>query len=57
MIVIAGAVIGAFLGYLRAAKAGGNGFDRAQYAAVYAIGLALLGLLITLIADRMMRGG
>jgi hypothetical protein len=57
MIVIAGALIGAILGYARAAKAGGNGFDRAQYAAVHAIALMLVGLLVTLVADRMMRGG
>lgn len=57
MIVIAGALIGAILGYARAARAGGNGFDRAQYAAVHAIALMLVGLLVTLVADRMMRGG
>ncbi|MDF1621344.1 hypothetical protein [Pseudothioclava nitratireducens] len=57
MFVIAGLVIGAIWGDRRAKARGGNGFDRAQYAAVHAIALALLGLIITLIVDRMSRGG
>lgn len=57
MLVIAGTLIGAIWGYLRAAKAGGNGFDRAQYAAAHAIALALVGLIATLVIDRMLRGG
>jgi len=52
MIVIAGAVIGAIIGYRQAASRGGNAMDRAQYAAVHGIALALLGLFITLIIDR-----
>lgn len=52
MIVIIAAILGALIGYRRAFKRGGNGFDRAQYAAVHAIGFALLGLFVTVMIDR-----
>lgn len=52
MIVIAGAVIGAFIGDRRARARGGNAADRAQYAVVYGIVLGLVGLFVTLILDR-----
>ncbi|MDP0928795.1 hypothetical protein Q0601_16545 [Paracoccus onubensis] len=53
MIVIAAIVIGAFLGWRRAAKLGGNRRDRAQYAAGYALAFAVLGLFATIFLDRM----
>ncbi len=53
MIVIAAIVIGAFLGWRRAAKLGGNRRDRAQYAAGYALAFAILGLFATVFLDRM----
>ncbi|MDA7426639.1 apolipoprotein acyltransferase [Thalassococcus lentus] len=52
MIVIAGAVIGAILGGLTAARRKGNKLDIAQYATVYAIALALLGLLVTILIEK-----
>lgn len=54
MIVIAAAIIGAFLGWRRAGKLGGTRRDRAQYAAGFGIALALLGLFATVILDRTM---
>jgi hypothetical protein len=53
MIVIAALIFGALLGYRRAATRGGNGFDRAQYTVVHAIALGLVGLIVTIIIDRM----
>lgn len=53
MLIIAGAVIGAIIGDRRAAKRGGSRADRAQYAAVHAIGLALIGLFATIAIGRM----
>lgn len=53
MIVIAAILIGALLGWRRAARLGGNRRDRAQYAAAYAMGLAVIGLFLTIIIDRM----
>jgi uncharacterized membrane protein YfcA len=52
MIVIAGALSGAILGWLAARKRGGTRWDIAQYAAAYAIALALLGLFVTILLDR-----
>lgn len=54
MIVIAAIVIGAFLGWRRAAKLGGDRRDRAQYASGYALAFAALGLFATIFVDRMM---
>lgn len=53
MIVIIAAVLGALLGYWQAFRRGGNGFDRAQYAAVYGIVFAIIGLFLTLAIDRL----
>lgn len=53
MIVITAIVIGAFLGWRRAAKLGGDRRDRAQYAAGYALAFAILGLFATILLDRM----
>ncbi|MBU3030040.1 hypothetical protein [Paracoccus marinaquae] len=53
MIVIATIVLGALVGWRRAAQLGGNGRDRAQYAAGYALAFAVLGLFVTIVIDRM----
>lgn len=53
MIVIAALVIGAFLGWRRAAKLGGNRLDRLQYAAAFAVILALVALFVTVFIERM----
>lgn len=55
MIVIAGMVIGALWGGLSAKKRGGRPADIAQYAAVYGIALAILGVFLTIIIDRSLR--
>ncbi|MEO1948906.1 MULTISPECIES: hypothetical protein [Thioclava] len=52
MYVLAGVVIGLIWGDWKARKRGGNKLDRAQYAAVHAIGLALVGLFVTVIINR-----
>ncbi|SLN12940.1 hypothetical protein PSA7680_00224 [Pseudoruegeria aquimaris] len=52
MIVIAGLVLGAALGALRAKKRGGNGKDMAQWAFVHALIFATAGLFITLFIHR-----
>lgn len=52
MLIIAGGLAGAVLGWQRARARGGNGFDRAQYAAVHAIFLGLLGLALTIALSR-----
>jgi len=56
MFVIAGFVIGALLGARTALKRGGRRLDALQYAAGFGIALALLGLFVTLFADRMLLG-
>lgn len=53
MIVIAGFIIGAALGWRRAAQLGGRTADRVQYAAVFGLGLAMIGVLATIIIHRM----
>lgn len=52
MIVIAAALLGAIIGGFTARKRGGKPADIAQYAAVYAIVFALLGLLATILIHR-----
>jgi len=52
MIVIAAALIGAILGGMTAKKRGGKLADIAQYAAVYAIGFAIVGMLATILIHR-----
>lgn len=54
MIVIAGLVLGAAFGALRAKRRGGAGLDIAQYAAVHAILFGLLGVLLTIAVERML---
>lgn len=53
MIVIAAALVGAILGALNARRRGGRAADIAQYAAAHAIFLALLGLVATIIVERL----
>lgn len=53
MIVIAGLTLGVVFGYWRAAKRGGNGFDKTQYMLVHAILFGVIGLFVTIIIDRM----
>jgi len=53
MIIMLAAIAGAVVGYLQARARGGNGFDRAQYAAVYAILFALAGLFATVALQRL----
>jgi hypothetical protein len=53
MIILVSTFVGAFLGAAAARRRKGNGLDIAQYAGVYAILFALLGLFITVILDRM----
>lgn len=55
MIIIAAVIVGALLGWRRAAQLGGDRRDRAQYAAAYALALAALGLFATVGLDRMLR--
>lgn len=51
MMVLIGLVVGAFLGWHTARRRGGNRADRAQYAAVFAIIFALLGLVATVVLE------
>ncbi|MEM7597257.1 MAG: hypothetical protein AAF382_06115 [Pseudomonadota bacterium] len=53
MFVVLGAVLGAILGAMTARRRKGNRADIVQYAVVYAMGLAVVGLFITLIIHRM----
>lgn len=52
MIVILGALLGAAIGAVTAKRRKGNWADIAQYAAVYAIAFALLGLLVTIAVEK-----
>ena len=53
MIVIAAAIIGFALGWMRARRAGGNSKDRLQWALAHVLAFLMLGLFATLIIDRM----
>lgn len=54
MIVIAALVIGALIGWRSAARLKGNRMDRLQYAAAYGLAFAALGVLATVLIERMM---
>ncbi|MEE9388346.1 MAG: hypothetical protein V3U96_07030 [Paracoccaceae bacterium] len=54
MIVIAGFIIGAIGGGLRARARKGNRLDIAQYAFVFGMIFALFGLFLTLFLERML---
>jgi hypothetical protein len=56
MIVIGGLILGAIGGGWTARRRGGKPADIAQWAAVWAILLGILGLFLTLLLDRMLRG-
>ncbi|WP_372603568.1 apolipoprotein acyltransferase [Actibacterium sp.] len=53
MIVIAGFIIGALWGGLTAKRRGGKVADVAQYAIAFALAFALLGLLVTIVIERL----
>ena len=54
MIIIAGLVIGAVWGVIYVRRRNGNGFDIAQYAAVWGIICAILGVVATLGIERLL---
>lgn len=54
MIWLPAMILGAIWGARTALKRGGRRLDAAQYGAVYALGLGLLGVLVSIIIDRMM---
>ncbi|WP_264213237.1 hypothetical protein [Leisingera thetidis] len=54
MIVIAGLVLGALTGAMKARKRGGNKLDMLQYGAVYAIVFGIVGLLATILMHRVL---
>jgi preprotein translocase subunit SecG len=56
MDVVLVALLGALVGGFSAKKRGGNGKDMAQYAAVFAIVFALIGLILSVIYTRMSAG-
>ncbi|PZX18533.1 hypothetical protein LX81_01167 [Palleronia aestuarii] len=53
MIVLAGALIGAVWGARLARKRGGKRLDMAQYGAACAIAGTLLGLIVTIVVERL----
>lgn len=53
MIVLVALVLGAAIGFRRAARLGGNRADRLQYAAAHALGFAVLGIFVTILLSRM----
>lgn len=50
--MIPAAVIGAILGYWRAARLGGKAADKAQYAAAHGLLFAVLGLILQVALTR-----
>jgi len=53
MFVLFGGLIGAILGGLTAKRRKGKGLDILQYAVVYALIFALVGMFVTLVIHRM----
>ncbi len=53
MIVIAAMILGAVIGWTRAARLGGNTRDRLQYAAAHGLAFTILGLFATLLIGRL----
>lgn len=56
MIVIVLGIAGALLGGFTARKRGGNRKDIAQYAAGYSMAFIIVGMVLTVILDRMLSG-
>ncbi len=54
MIVILGALLGAIIGGITAYRRKGNRLDIAQYAAGYAMAFVVVGMILTVILDRML---
>lgn len=54
MIVILAALSGAIIGGMTARKRGGNRLDIAQYAAGYALAFTVVGLIATVVIDRIL---
>lgn len=52
MILPVAFVIGAAIGWMRAARRGGTRADKLQYAAAHALAVMLLALIVTLFLDR-----
>lgn len=57
MLILAGMILGALLGYRAAVRRGGNRLDIGQYAGVGAIGGAILGMALTLVLGHAGIGG
>ena len=53
MIILVAGVVGAVLGYFTAKRRKGNGLDKAQYAAGYAIALMIVALFLSLILENL----
>ena len=54
MIVIAFFLIGAILGWRTAAKRQGDTLDKLQYAAAYCLAFSVVGLIITVLLERLL---
>lgn len=52
MITLFAPVLGAVLGFLWARKRGGNGFDKAQYTAVFAVLFGVTTFILSIVALR-----
>ncbi|MBT8413829.1 MAG: hypothetical protein KJO30_05805 [Boseongicola sp.] len=52
MIILASAIFGVLLGVSNARKRKGNRLDMAQYGAGYGIAFMLLGILVTVVIER-----
>ena len=50
-LALLGAIIGAIWGWNRARRANGNRLDKLQYAAIYGILCALIGMIISIILN------
>ena len=53
MIMIACLILGAAIGWIRAARQGGKLADKLQYAAAHALALSIPGVFLTILLTRM----
>lgn len=53
MLALIALIIGFAVGWMRAARRGGDTADRVQYAIAHAIGFALVGLLVSIVIVRL----